>query len=183
MLLPIIIGILLYWFWISPEFKEISAWVSIFLFWMIFLQDGFKTFTWWSLEKVLQKSTNKTWKSLLFGFSSATIMQSSSLVSLLTISFLSAELITLIQWIWIIFWANIGTTTGAWLIAAFWMKINLSVYAMPMLVFGLIFNLQKSKTLKWVGSILAGLGFLFLGIHYMKEWFESFQNSITQVNS
>ncbi len=182
MLLPIIIGILLYGFWISPEFKEISAWVSIFLFGMLFLQDGFKAFTWGSLEKILHKSTNRTWKSLLFGFTSATIMQSSSLVSLLTISFLSAELITLVQWIWIIFWANIGTTTWAWLIAAFWMKINLSIYAMPILVFGLIFNLQKSKTLKWIGSILAWIGFLFLGIHYMKEWFEAFQSSINLID-
>lgn len=180
--LPTILTILVYWFWISPEFKEISAGVAVFLFWMKFLEQGFKAFTWWTLETVLQKSTNRTWKSLLFGFSSATIMQSSSLVSLLTISFLSAELIGLVQWIWIIFWANIGTTTGAWLIAAFWMKINISLYAMPMLVFWIIFSFQKAKALKWIGSILAGLGFLFLWIHYMKEGFEAFQTSINLID-
>lgn len=180
--LPSILLVLIYWFWISPEFKEISAGVAIFLFWMMYLEQWFKAFTWWTLEKILQNSTNKTWKSLLFGFFSATIMQSSSLVSLLAISFLSAELITLIQWIWIIFWANIGTTTWAWLIAAFWMKINISLYAMPMLVFWIIFSFQKSKALKWIWSILAWLGFLFLWIHYMKEWFEAFQNSIQLID-
>jgi len=165
--LPAIILILIYGFWVSPEFKEISAWVAIFLFGMMFLEQGFKAFTWGTLEKILQKSTNKTWKSLLFGFSSATIMQSSSLVSLLTISFLSAELITLVQWIWILFWANIGTTTWAWLIAAFGMKINLSVYAMPMLVFWILFFFQKTKIFKWLGSILAGLWFLFFRIFFL----------------
>lgn len=177
-----ILLILVYWFWISPEFKEISAWVSIFLFWMLFLEQWFKAFTWWTLERILQKSTDKTWKSLIFWFSSATIMQSSSLVSLLAISFLSAELITLVQWIWIIFWANIGTTTWAWLIAAFWMKINISLYAMPMLVFWIIFSFQKTRALKWIWSILAWLGFLFLGIHYMKDWFEAFQNNIQLID-
>lgn len=179
---PTIILILSIWFFLSPEFKEISAWVAIFLFWMKFLEQWFKTFTWGTLERILQKTTNKTWKSIIFWAISATIMQSSSLVSLLAISFLSAELISLIQWIWILFWANIWTTTWAWLIAAFWMKINISVYAMPMLVFWILFSFQKSKILKWIWSISAWLGFLFLWIHYMKEWFDSFQNSINLID-
>ncbi len=181
LLLPVIICILLYGFWISPDFKEISAWVSIFLFGMMFLGQWFKSFTGWTLENILQKCTNKTWKSLLFGFSAATLMQSSSLVSVLTISFLSAELITLIQGLWIIFGSNLGTTTWAWLIAAFGMKVNISAYAMPMLVFWVLFGFQKSKAWKWLGSILAWLGFLFLWIHYMKSWFESFQTSINLI--
>ena len=32
--------------------------------------------------------------------------------------------------------------------------------------------------MKGVGYILAGLGFLFLGIHYMKEGFEAFRGDI-----
>lgn len=104
-------------------------------------------------------------------------MQSSSLVSVITISFISAGLITLIGGIGIIFGANIGTTTGAWLIAGFGLKVKISAYAMPMLVFGIILNFQQSKHLKGIGSVLAGLGFLFLGIHYMKEGFEAFKDS------
>lgn len=177
-----ILIVLAYWFWISPDFKDISAWVSIFLFWMIFLKEWFKSFTWWTLEKILQKSTNKTWKSMIFWFSASSIMQSSSLVAVLTISFLSAELITLIQALWIILGSNIGTTTWAWLIAGFWMKINIWAYAMPMIVFGMIFSFRKNSTLKWLWSILAWLGFLFLWIHYMKEWFESFQSTINLID-
>lgn len=177
-----IIIILAYWFWISPDFKEISAWVAIFLFWMMFLQQWFKNFTGWTLEKILQKSTNKTWKSMLFGFSASSLMQSSSLVAVLTISFLSAELITLVQSLWIILGSNIGTTTWAWLIAGFWMKINIWAYAMPMIVFWLLFLFKKSITMKWVWNILAWLWFLFLWIHYMKTGFESFQWSINLID-
>ena len=176
-LLPTILLILAYGFWVSPDFKEIAAGVSIFLFGMLFLEDGFKAFTGGVLEKLLQKTTNKTWKSLLFGVVSTSIMQSSSLVSVITISFISAGLVTLVAGIGIIFGANIGTTTGAWLVAAFGLKVKISAYAMPMLVFGIVLSFQKSKYLKGAGAVLAGLGFLFLGIHYMKEGFEAFKDS------
>ena len=176
-LLPTILLVLAYGFWVSPDFKEIAAGVAIFLFGMLFLEDGFKAFTGGLLERLLQRTTDKTWKSLGFGILSTTIMQSSSLVSVLTISFISAGLITLIGGIGIIFGANIGTTTGAWLVAAFGLKVEIAAYAMPMLVFGVVLSFQQSRYLKGIGAVLAGLGFLFLGIHHMKEGFEAFKDS------
>ena len=177
-LLPIILIFLAYGFWVSPDFKEISAGVAIFLFGMLALEEGFRAFSGGVLEKILHVSTNKLWKSISFGFVSTAIMQSSSLVSVLTISFIGAGLIGLTQGIGIILGANIGTTTGAWLMAGFGLKVKISAYAMPMLVFGVILIFQKAKSLKGIGYVLAGLGFLFLGIHYMKEGFESFKDSI-----
>ncbi|MES9903433.1 MAG: Na/Pi symporter, partial [Sedimenticola sp.] len=156
----------------------ISAGVAIFLFGMLSLEQGFRAFTGGTLENLLRKSTSRLWQSLSFGVITTTIMQSSSLVSVITISFLSAGLITLTAGIGIIFGANLGTTTGAWLIAGLGLKVKISAYAMPMLVFGIILVFQKSKSLKGVGYILAGLGFLFLGIHHMKEGFEAFKDTI-----
>jgi len=177
-ILPVIFGLLIYGFWVSPDFKEIAAGVSIFLFGMLFLEEGFRAFTGGLLEKLLTVTTDRLWKSIGFGIISTTIMQSSSLVSVITISFLSAELIALAAGIGIIFGANIGTTTGAWLIAGFGLKVKISAYAMPMLVFGIILVFQANKSLKGIGYILAGLGFLFLGIHHMKEGFEAFRDTI-----
>ncbi len=178
MILPIILIFLAYGFWISPDFKEISAGVAIFLFGMFSLEQGFNAFTGGTLETILRKSTNRMWKSLSFGFVTCTVMQSSSLVSVITISFLSAGLIGLVEGIGIVFGANVGTTTGAWLIAGFGLKVHIASYAMPMLAFGVILIFQKSKSLKGLGYILSGLGFLFLGIHYMKEGFEAVQQQI-----
>ena len=177
-LLPTILTILAYGFWVSPDFKEIAAGVAIFLFGMLSLEEGFKAFSGGTLEKILQKSTDKLYKSIGFGVLATTVMQSSSLVSVLTISFLGAGLIGLAQGIGIVFGANIGTTTGAWLVAGFGLKVKISAYAMPMLVFGVILIFQKAKSLKGIGYILAGLGFLFLGIHYMKDGFEAFKSAI-----
>lgn len=56
---------------------------------------GFKVFSGDLLEKILVKSTDTKIKSILFGTLSTLIMQFSILVSIVTISFLSAGLISL----------------------------------------------------------------------------------------
>jgi phosphate:Na+ symporter len=174
----IVVSLLSYGFWLSAEFKGIAAGVSIFLFGMLSLEQGFKAFTGGVLERILQKTTDTSWKSFGFGFLSATLMQSSGLVSIITISFLSAGLLDLVAGIGIIFGSNLGTTTGAWLIAGLGLKVNIATYAMPLLVFGVLCIFQKSKQLKGIGYILTGLGFLLLGIYYMKESFEDFEATI-----
>jgi len=178
LLFPIVFLTLGYGFWLSGEFKTIAAGVAIFLFGMISLEEGFKTFTGGTLERILKSSTSSIARSMGFGVLTTSIMQSSSLVSVITISFLSAGLLELTSAIGIIFGANLGTTTGAWLVAGFGLKVNLSAYAMPLLVFGVILVLQQARNLKGAGYVLAGLGFLFLGIHYMKDGFDTFGQGI-----
>ncbi len=171
----IVLAIILFF---NPNFKTIAAGVAILLFGMIMLEEGFKVFTKGPLQKILKKATDKLYKSIGLGAIVTALIQSSSLVSVITISFISAGLISLAGGIGLIFGANIGTTATAWLVAGFGLKIKISSLAMPMLVFGIIFSFQKKNTLKGVGNVLAGLGFFFLGIHYMKEGFDVFKDYI-----
>jgi phosphate:Na+ symporter len=176
--LPVAIGALLFAFWLSPDAREIAAGVAIFLFGMLMLEDGFKLLGGGTLEKLLERATYSTPRALAFGVVSTTLLQSSSLVSIITISFLSAGLITLIGGVGIIFGANIGTTTGAWLVAGLGLKVDIAAYAMPMIAISIVLVFQKSKPLRGFGYALAGLGFLFLGIHHMKEGFDAFKDQI-----
>ena len=156
----------------------ICAGVAIFLFGVLLMEQGFRLFSGGYLERALEVSTNRLWKSMSFGIVSTTVMQSSSFVSVITISFLSAGLLPLVAGIGIIFGANIGTTTGAWLVAGFGLKVNISAYAMPMLAVGIVLVFQSTRPLKGVGYVIAGVGFLFLGIHNMKEGFAAFQDQV-----
>ena len=176
--LPLFLLLLLYGFWINPNFKTIAAGVSIFLFGMYFLKQGFNDLMGGALKKLLAKSTNKLWKSIIFGFFSTALLQSSALISVISISFVSAGLITLLAAVGIIFGANLGTTSGAWLVAGFGLKVKISAYAMPLIVVGLVLTFQKTKQIKGLGFALSGLGFLFLGIHFMREGFEIFREQI-----
>ena len=161
---------------VHTAFQMLAAGVAIFLFGMLFMEQGFKALTGGVLEKVLAWSTDRFGKSMAFGLVATALMQSSSLVTVITISTLSASLITLAAGIGIVFGANIGTTTGAWLMA-YGMKVSISTYAMPMIVIGLVLLFQKEKGFKGLGNVLAGVGFVFLGIHYMKEGFSIFSSS------
>ncbi|WP_461537304.1 Na/Pi cotransporter family protein [Spongorhabdus nitratireducens] len=176
--LPSISILLVYGFWISPEFSVIAAGIAIFLLGMVYLEQGFKVFTGGLLEKLLHRTTDKLWKSVSFGVFSTALLQSSSLVSVIIISFLSAGLIKLNQGIGIVLGANIGSTAGAWLVALFGLKIKLSAYAMPMLVLGLMLKFQSGKKISGLGYLLLGVGFLLLGIHYMKDGFEAFSSEL-----
>jgi len=178
LLLPVVALLLIYGFWASPDFKVIAAGLALFLLGMLLLEEGFKQFSGGTFEKVLRRSTRTTRQSLLLGMASTTIMQSSSLVSLITISFLGAGLMDLAAGIGVVFGANLGTTTGAWLIAGLGLKVSISAYAMPLVTLGVLFMLQSNRLWRGIGNGLAGLGLLFLGIHYMKEGFDAFGSSL-----
>ncbi|WP_396602368.1 Na/Pi cotransporter family protein [Algibacter sp. R77976] len=168
----IVLAVLLY---LNPNFKTISAGIAILLFGMVMLEEGFRVFTKGPLQNILKNATDKLYKSIPAGAFVTALLQSSSLVSVITISFISAGLISLGGGLGLVFGANIGTTATAWLVAGFGLKIKISALAMPMLVFGIVFSFQKSISLKGIGNVLAGLGFFFLGIHYMKEGFDVFK--------
>jgi phosphate:Na+ symporter len=175
---PVIFLALGYGLWTSSTFTDIASGVAVFMFGVLCMEEGFKSFSGGTLERVLAVSTDRVWKSLGFGVITTTLMQSSSLVSVITISFLSAGLIGLAQGIGIIFGANLGTTTGAWLVAGFGLKVKISAYAMPMLIFGVMLLLREARSSKGLGWILVGFGFLFLGIHFMKEGFAGFSQEL-----
>ncbi len=113
---------------------------------------GFKVFSGDLLEKILVKSTDTKIKSILFGTLSTLIMQFSILVSIVTISFLSAGLISLGAGIGIIFGANLGNTASSWLIVGL-TNIKISMLAIPLLIIGVLFFFQKDSVSKEVMTL------------------------------
>lgn len=170
---PLFLLLIGYLLFTSDDTKTIVAGIAIFLIGMVFMEDGFKLFSGGILEKVLEKSTKTVPKAVATGFIATAVVQSSSLLTIIVISFLSAELISLSGAIGVIFGSNIGTTTTAWIVSSFGVKIKIAHYAMPMIIFGVIFRFNENKSYQGMGNVLVGLGFVFLGIGYMKEGFES----------
>ncbi len=167
------------WFIISNnDARTIIAGIAIFLIGMHYMENGFRLFSGGALETVLEKFTSTTPKAIGTGFLATAVVQSSSLVSVIIISFLSAELIGLTQAVGVVFGSNIGTTTTAWLVSSFGLKIKISQYALPMLIFGVIMQFSKQLSYKGLGSVLIGLGFIFLGIAYMKDGFETLKQGL-----
>ncbi|MCY1282217.1 Na/Pi-cotransporter II-related protein [compost metagenome] len=173
-ILPALVGLGLAWsFWSSAGWLQLCAGLALFLFGMQCLEEGLRQLAGGKLEQLLGKSTATPFKGLLFGIGGTMLLQSSTLVSLLTIAFISTGLIQLAGGITILFGANLGATSGIWLLALAGQNLSLSPLALPLLVFGVLagFNGAKSKA---AGRIVLGIAFIFLGIDQIKEGFSSF---------
>lgn len=177
-LIPFFLLLLAYLVTISNDFKIIAAGVAIFLVGMFFMEDGFKMLAGSTLRAVLNTMTSTLTRAVLSGSLATSFVQSSSLIGIITLSFLSAEVITLAQAVGIIFGSNIGTTSTSWIVAGLGVNVNIAYYAMPMIVLGSIMRLVSSRVYLGLGGVLLGLGFVFLGIGYMKEGFETLKSSI-----
>lgn len=160
----------------SDKVTPIIYGVCIFLYAMSVLNSSFKLIT--GIDIFLKKMTTTRFRAFTFGFSTCTLMQSSGLVSVLAISFLSAGLISLVAGLAIIFGANLGCLTGAWLVAAVGLKIDIAAYAAPMIIIGLFCSTSSTKGVKGLGLFLFSIGLLFMGIHFMKSGFDSIKESV-----
>lgn len=175
--LAIISMFLTYALLVYNEFASILTGVAILLIGMMNLSEGLKSFNGGLLEKILAKSTDTKLKSIIFGIISTAIMQSSTLVSIISISFLSAGLMTLTRSIGILFGANLGNSTGSWLIVGL-TSIDISILSTPLIVVGVLLYFQKNIPFKGIGMIFIGIGFFFLGVDSIKNGFESIKGTL-----
>lgn len=160
-------------FFYSPGWLQLSAGLALFLFGMQCLEEGLKKLAGGRLEQLLERSTATPLKGFLFGMGGTMVLQSTTLMSLLTIAFISTGLIQLAGGIAILLGINLGTSGGIWLLAAAGQNFSLSPLALPLLVFGVLagFNGAKGKA---VGRIILGIAFIFLGIDQIKSAFVEF---------
>lgn len=172
-LIVLAFGALAWSFWYSPGWLVLCAGLALFLFGMQNLEQGLKSLAGGKLEVWLSKSTATPFKGLLFGTAATFVLQSSTLVSLLTIAFLSSGLITLAGSIAVLFGANLGATSGIWLLAMAGQNLSMAPLAMPLLVFGVLLGFSGPKG-KAIGRFLLGISLIFLGIDEIKDGFSSF---------
>ncbi|OYW94321.1 MAG: hypothetical protein B7Z23_03755 [Pseudomonadales bacterium 32-61-5] len=172
--IPVLGLLVLSWsFWSSQGWLQLCAGLALFLFGMQCLEEGLRELAGGKLEALLGRSTSTPGKALLFGIGGTMLLQSTTLVSLLTIAFISTGLIQLAGGIAVLFGANLGASFGIWLLALAGQNISLSPLALPLLVFGVLagFNGPKSRA---AGRIVLGIAFIFLGIDGIKEGFDAF---------
>jgi phosphate:Na+ symporter len=157
-------------FWFSPAWTRLAGGLALFLFGMQCLEDGLHMLAGSELERFLGKATERAWKSLGFGICATVVVQSSALVSLLTIAFLGTGLIGLAAGLCIVFGANLGTTSGIWLLALVGQNASLGGMALPLAVFGILLGFNGPRS-KGIGRVLLGICFLFFGIDLIKAGF------------
>ena len=147
---------------------------------MLYMELALKETAGVKFKNWIRQSTSTTSKALLTGAGATTLLQSSSVVTLMTLSFVSASLISLHSGIAIIFGSNVGTTATAWIVATLGFKVKIELFALPMIGAGGIFLLfsAHSKKLTALAKVAIGFGLLFMGLDIMKNAIEVLSQSI-----
>ena len=146
--------------------------VGLFLLGMGLMTDGLKLAAGPALERILARSTKTRLRGLASGVLVTALVQSSSAITVATIGFVNAGLLTLGQSMWVLFGANVGTTMTGWLVALVGLKFKIEVLALPLIGLGMVLRLTGEGSRRGaLGTALAGFGVLFLGIDMLKETF------------
>jgi len=146
--------------------------VGLFLLGMWLMTDGLKLAAGRTLERVLIGSTKTRLRGLATGIAVTALVQSSSAVTVATIGFVNAGLLTLGGALWVLFGANVGTTMTGWLVALVGLRLDIEALALPLVGIGMLMRLGDETGRRGaLGTALAGFGLLFLGIGMLKSSF------------
>ena len=139
--------------------------LALFLYGMQMMSDGLEKAAGDRLKTILEKLTSNRILGVIVGALITAAIQSSSATTVMVIGFVNARLMSLQQAVWIIMGANIGTTITGQLVA-----LNVSEIA-PLIAFAgvVLIVFLKNPKLHYFGSIIAGLGILFIGMDMMSS--------------
>ena len=139
--------------------------LALFLYGMNMMSNGLELAAGNKMKTILEKLTSNRILGVLVGALVTAIIQSSSATTVMVVGFVNSGLMSLTSAVWVIMGANIGTTITGQLIA-----IDITAIA-PLIAFIGVAMIVffKSKKLDAFGSVIGGLGILFIGMETMSN--------------
>ena len=138
-------------------FKLLGS-LALLVYGMKMMSDALQKMAGSSLRHVLGRMTSNRFSGMLTGTFVTCAVQSSSATTVMTVSFVSAGLLTLAQAISVIMGANIGTTLTAWIMSLGY-NVDLSIVVFSSFLIGMILIYKKHHRV--AGEFIFGLAFLF----------------------
>lgn len=147
--------------------------LALFLYGMQMMSSGLENVAGNKMKQILEKLTANRFLGVLVGAGITAVIQSSSATTVMVVGFVNSGMMTLRQAVWIIMGANIGTTITGQLIA-----LDVGAFA-PLIAFAGVAMVVflKNEKIHHIGSILAGLGVLFIGMDMMSGAMKPLANS------
>ena len=140
--------------------------VAMLMYGLKVMSEGLQKMAGSKMSNVLGTMTTNRFTGVLTGAGITAAIQSSTATTVMTVSFVSAGILSLSQAISVIMGANIGTTFTAWImvLGGGTFDLRLVVYAMIVLAVTLILRKKNSN----IGDFLIGLAFMLLGLTTLK---------------
>ncbi|TQV72174.1 Na/Pi cotransporter family protein [Aliikangiella marina] len=161
--------------WIS--FLNLIGALGLFLYGMKVMSDALMSIAGHKMRTLMVKLTSNRFKGVLTGLTITGLIQSSSATTLMVVSFVNAQLLSLTEAIGVIMGANIGTTLTAWLITLLGFKVKISAMAIPLMIVGFVLYISKVKKRHDIGKFIVGFALLFIGLQFMKDAIPNLEQS------
>jgi phosphate:Na+ symporter len=150
------------------DFFQITGALAFFIYGMKVMSEGIQKAAGSQMRNILRTMTKNRYLGVLTGFITTALVQSSSATTVMTVSFVNAGLISLVESAGIMMGANVGTTITGWLISILGFKVKLAAYSLPLFAIGLpMLMFGKSKIKAW-GEFIIGFAILFMGLNLLK---------------
>jgi len=151
--------------------------LGFFIFGMKIMSESLQLVAGSQMRKVLGTMTTNRYTGVLTGFVITGLLQSSSATTVMTVSFVNAGLISLVESAGVMMGANIGTTITGWLVSLIGFKVKIANYALPIIAVGFpMLFMSSEKTKKW-GEVLIGFALLFMGLGELKAAVPDIKNN------
>ena len=145
----------------------IGGGLGVFLLGMRHLSDGLQAASGERLRRFMSLATGHRAAGVATGVASTLVVQSSSIIIVMLVGFVTSGLMTLSQAVNVLIGANIGTTFTIWLMA---FAPSPELLGLGLFIFGALayFPLRTGR-MRHVGLAVMGLGLVFLGMALMKN--------------
>ena len=140
---------------------ELLGALGLLIFGMKMMSESLQKIAGPQLRHVLGKMTTNRFMGMITGTLVTSAVQSSSATTVMTVSFVSAGLLTLGQAISVIMGANIGTTLTAWIMSLGY-SVDLMMLVFPAFFIGMLLMYMKNK--RNLGDFIYGVAFMFLSL-------------------
>lgn len=151
------------------EVFQIMGALAFFIYGMKMMSDGIQRAAGSQLRMVLRSMTKNRFLGVFTGFFVTALVQSSSATTVMTVSFVNAGLLSLVESAGVMMGANIGTTITGWIVSILGFKVKLAHYSIPLFAVGVpLFLVAKGKTKYW-GEFVIGFAILFMGLSELKS--------------
>jgi phosphate:Na+ symporter len=153
------------------DFLHFAAGLALFIFGMMRVEDSLKDLAGRPFKKFLQQQTKNPVKAVLAGTGVTAVLQSSSVVLLMVLSFVGAGIMEMRNALAVVMGSNLGTTLDSWIVAIFGFKLEVEKLSYPILaiaLIGLVFFRSRSG-IRHFSEFLVGFSLLFIGLAWMKQ--------------
>ena len=151
------------------DLLKVAGALAFFIYGMKVMSEGIQKAAGSQLRNILRTMTQNRFLGVFTGFLTTAIVQSSSATTVMTVSFVNAGLISLVESAGIMMGANIGTTITGWLVSILGFKVKLHYLSLPLLAFGLPMSFNARSKVRYWGEFIIGFSLLFMGLSFLKD--------------